>query len=270
MENPETPPTENAANKPLAVRKPGHSKLSIVIVLLILVSGILSGFSVYHKEHTDAAGVVLQNSRLNTQITTLTNEIRQQNNINSGAVSEGSGYKDPTGKVGLLNGAITMTLPKGWVRVPESGCTGGTIDSTIVCQDTAAVAPSNLVSSDGTAKWSAAIGVFNYSSADGDSKNWYYTKYEGKPAGSDLTAINPVTLTINSYNAYSEERQAFHVGYSDPEYVFADYAVVHGQYGVVVNTQVEAGTIDGPGAFDYRATYQPLINQMVQSIKFQD
>jgi|GEM_PF-3367859 len=269
MENTDTL-AENAANEPLTTRKPEHSKLLVLVVTLILVIGVVSAVGVYYKEHANVASVARQNSLLNTQVTTLNNEIRQQNNINSGIVSAGSVYKHPTGKIGLLNSSITMTLPKGWIRVPSSGCTGGTIDSTIVCQDTAAVAPSNLVSSDGTTKWSTTIGVFNYSSADGDGKNWYYTKYEGMSAGSDLTAINPILSTINSYSAYSEERQAFHVGYSEPEYVFADYAVVHGQYGVVVGAQVEAGAVDGPSAFDYRTTYQPLINQMVQSIKFQD
>ena len=270
MENPTTSPPQDAINKPSSLPNTQNRKLLDLVVVLILGFSIVLAFGVYHKEHTNTDNIVRQNNLLSSQASTLDSKIKQQDDINNGIVTVGSVYKDPTGKIGLLNGVITMTLPKNWVRLPASGCTGGTIDSAIVCQDTTAVAPSNLVNSDGTAKWSVSIGAFDYSSTDGNAKNWYYTKYEGMSAGSDLTAINPVSSSINGYSAYSEERQAFHVGYNDPEYVFADYAVVHGQYGVVVGAQVEAGAVDGPSAFDYRTPYQPLINQMVQSIKFQD
>lgn len=266
MKNPET------SSSPTSIPEDIHSKkLSLwMVCLTFIILAFISGGVTYLKEHSKTTTLAHQNSQLSIQETLLDNEVRQQNNANKDIVSTGAAYKDPPDKIGLFNGAITMALPKGWIRMPAGECTGGTIDSTIVCQDIASVTPSSMVTNDGTTKWNANIEVFDYNNSDGDAKNWYYTKYEDMPAGSDLSAVNPISSLINGYSAYSEEMEAFYTGTNDPEYVDAYYAVVHGQYGVVVTSQVEAGSINGPNAFDYRTTLQPLINQMVQSIKFQD
>lgn len=266
MKNPET------NSSPISIPEDVHSKkLSLwMVCLMFIILALISAGVAYLKEHSKTATLSHQNSQLSAQETILDNEVKQQNNTNHDIVSTSTVYKDPPGKIELANGTITMTLPKSWMRMPAGECTGGTIDSTIVCQDIASVAPSNMINTDGTTKWSANVEVFDYNNSDGDAKNWYYTKYEDMPAGSDLSAVNPISSLINGYSAYSEQIEAFYTGTNDPEYVDAYYAVVHGQYGVVITTQIEAGSINGPNAFDYRTTLQPLINQMVQSIKFQD
>jgi Flp pilus assembly protein TadG len=246
-----------------------HHTFSLVIVLLIIAVGTGVAAGVYYLEQAKAKTITDQNSTLGAQALTLNKEIKQQNDINNGIVPASQIYKDPAGGIGLVNGAITLTLPKGWVRVPQNNCTGGTIDSTAVCQDITAVAPSNLVNSDGTAKWSVNIGVFSYNSSDGSAQNWYETKYDGSPLVSYGTpqAINISTTPISGYSALSF--QFVSPPLDNPDYTNAHYAVVNGKYAVEVDAQVQAGAIYGTSAFDYRATYLPQITQMMQTIRFQ-
>jgi hypothetical protein len=272
MKNPKTPLTQDAVSKPSLPQKPKTQKLVGLIVILILVIGIALVFGTYHKENGDATKITDQNNSLSSRIVSLNSKIKQQQNINNGVVSAGSIYKDPTGKIGLLNGVISMALPNGWKRLPASSCTGGSIDSNVTCEDVANVAPSDLIKSDGTASWSANIGVFDYSSSDGSAKSWYESKYFGSTLASFGTpeAVNISETPINGYSALSFQWAAI-PPVDNPDYTNAVYVVVHGSYGVVVSAQVQASTVYGAAnAFDYRTTYQPLISQMVQSIKFQD
>ncbi len=257
-----TPPVDDSPHHPVKHRH------TILIALFVLVIAAGSAFGVYESEQSKASKVVSLNSSLNTQAISLNKEIKQQTDTNNGVGAPGSVYKDPAGGIGLVNGAITLTLPSGWVRVPADLCTGGTIDSTIVCQDIAAVAPKSLVKPDGTASWSVPIKVFGYTSSNGSAENWLYSDYEG---GYSTGAIDVSSSPINGYNAYSYEYQAFDIYGPAPEYTQAYYAVVHGKYGLVIDTMIQSGSSPSQqGSYDYRATYQPQIEQMLKTIKFQD
>jgi hypothetical protein len=225
----------------------------------------------YYLEKSRSDKLSVQNSVLAAQITELTGEIKQQTDINNGTVAAGKVYKDPAGGIGLVNGAITLTLPKGWVRIPQADCTGGTIDSTAVCQDIAAVAPSHLVRADGSASWSVRTSVFSYSSNDGSAKNWYEGIYDHNPLASygSPEAVNISTDPINGYSALSF--QFVSPPLDNPDYTAAHFALVHGKYAVEVDAWIQAGKEFGGGtAFDYRTSYLPEIIKMMQSIKFQD
>ncbi len=268
MENPVASPAQDTDSKPTHLPKPKDQNFLRLVVILILVIGIALSYGTYHKKSGDVSNITTQNSSLNSQITSLNNKIKQQQDTNNGVVPAGSVYKDPSGEIGLLNGAITLTLPSGWVRVPSSSCTGGTIDSTIVCQDIAAVAPKSLVKSDGTVSWSVPIKVFDYSSSDGSAENWFNTKYTG---ALNTGAINVFTAPINGYSAYSFDYQAFDIYGLAPEYTEASYAVAHGKYAIAIDAIVKSGsTPSAQGSYDYRNTYQLQIEQMLKSIKIQD
>ena len=262
MDNPATPPDQTANDMPQPVPQPKDKKLFGLVVILILLIGIIAAFGIYRKLHEDARNLASQNNTLNSQIASLNGKIKKQQDINNGVVPAGSIYKAPAGKIGLLNGAITMTMPKGWTNITQGYCTGGTIDSNANCEDIAAIAPSTLIkyySGVKSATWSVSIGVFDYSSSDVSAKDWFYTKYQGMPANSTITGTtNIFTTPVNGYSTYAID----YPGYSSTQ---AYYVIAHGDYAVVVS----AGVQDSGGGFDYRTTYQPLINQMVQSIKFQ-
>jgi len=266
--------TKSASAEPITVTAASTSsgqKLLLLAVFAILIIGLMVAGAIYQAEHARAGHIARQNDLLSSQIATLNNQIKQQNNINNGIVPAGAVYKDPAGKIGLVNGSITMTLPKDWVRLPQGYCSIGSIDSTAVCEDTAAVAPRDLVKSDGTATWSAEIGVFDYSGADGTAKSWYENKYSGDTLASFGTpkAINISEAPVNGYSALSFQWVSLPL--DNPDYTNAEFAVAHDKYGVTVTAQVQVGTSYNPAnAFDYRTTYLPLLNQMVQSIKFQD
>lgn len=267
MEKSDTLPSQEIDSKSTQLPKPKDQNLLRLVVILILVIGIALSYGTYHKKSGDVSNITTQNSSLNSQIESLNNKTKQQQNINNGVVSAGSVYKDPSGEIGLLNGAITLTLPSGWVRVPSSSCTGGTIDSTIVCQDIATVAPKSLIKSGGTVSWSVPIKVFDYSSSDGSAENWFNTKYTG---ALNTGAMNVSTAPINGYSAYSFEYQAFDIYGPAPEYTEASYAVAHGKYAIAIDAFVQSGsTPSAKGSYDYRNTYQPQIEQMLKSIKIQ-
>ena len=259
MEKSDSPASENITDESLTNRKPGHSRLLDLTVTLIVL--MVSVFGVYYSEHAKVASIAHQNNSLDTQIATLNEEIKQQNNINNGIVAVGSLYKDPAGKIGLLSGAITMTLPQGWSRVPQQDdCSGGTIDSEATCTYVTAVAPTSLINVDGSSKWSVNVGVFDYSKSNGTAKDWFYTEYQGMAADSTIVGTtNIFTVPVNGYSTYAIDYPA------SASNIQAYYVIAHGSYVVVVSADIQ----DSLSAFDYLSTYQPSITQMVQSIKFQ-
>jgi hypothetical protein len=243
-----------------------------VVVSLIILAGVAAAFVIYFHDGAKIKSLDSENNALNTQTASLKIQVQQQNNINNGVVAPGSIYKDPAGGIGLVNGAVTFTLPSNWKRVPHESCAGGTIDSTAVCQDVASIAPGNMVESDGTSKWSATIGVYDYASTDGSARNWFESVYYHSPLA-DLgnpEAANISQSPVNGYSALSFDYVATNPAPTPPDYTDAFFTVVHGSYAVVVSAQVQASTAYGnANAFDYTSTYLPELTKMVQSIKFQ-
>lgn len=252
------------------IEKKGAEFVAWLAFALIILVGVSLAVWIYVHDSSKVRSLTSQNNVLNTQTASLKTQIQQQADINNGVVAPSSFYKDPAGKIGLLNGAITMTMPSGWVRLPQNYCGGGSVDSNVNCEDVAAVAPNNIVKPNGTTNWSASIGVFDYNSSDGTARSWYEKKYFGDTLASYLSpvATNISEAPVSGYSSLVFQWVAQPL--NNPEYTNAVYVIVHGRYGVVVNAQVQTSTVYGTNAFDYRATYQPLINQMVQSIKFQD
>ena len=269
MDNPDIPEPSNVAVNHVQTHK--SSKVLYFVIPILLIFGALTIFYIYHTEQSKANKISQANQQLTSQTLKLNDEIKKQQDINSGAVAASAVYKDPQGKIGLVNGSITMNLPNGWVRTPASDCTGGTIDSTAVCQDIATVTPSKFVKSDGTNSWGATVSVFSYNNSDGSARHWYESIYNGSPLSSYGTpqAINISEAPINGYSALIFQWAGI-PPINNPDYTNAEYTVVHGKYAVVLTAQVQASTVYGDQAFDYRSTYMPLLNQMIKSIKFQD
>ncbi len=263
----DTPPVNETLHPP---SKHHHSILTASLILVIAAG---AAYGVYASEQSKAAKITSQNSSLNNQIAALNREIKQQNNINDDVVAKSKVYQDPSGGIGLVNGAVTFTLPSGWKRVPASFCGGYSIGSKAVCQDVAAVAPSTLIASDGPSTWSATIEVYNYTSSNGSAASWYENVDGGDPLTDNGApeAINVSQLPINGYSALSTLIASPETPPTPPDYTNAIFVVVRGSYAVVVSAVVQTNTgYEANVAFDYRTTYLPVLAKMVQTIRFQD
>lgn len=253
------------------IKKQDLSKLGILIAVLLSFGIVASAYAVGHARITN---VTRQNNALKAQASSLSKQIKQQDDINKGIVSASDEYKDPDGGLGLLDGAITFTLPKDWSRVPATDCSGGSRDSEVLCYDVAAIAPKSLIN-DGKSNWSAGVAVFEYKSTDGSAQNWYETKYDGTPlANYNIPIIlNLKTDPINGDSAVSFQAEGG-VYKGTLAYTNAFYVLVHGKYAVLVHARLQDGGVYGsyPGAkpYDYRTTYEPILRQFIESIKFKE
>jgi hypothetical protein len=216
----------------------------------------------YIMEHGKVTAAINDNSALQLQATALQSQIKQQDDINKGIAKPANAYKDPAGGLGMVDGAVTFTLPKDWARAAASSCQpGANITSQVLCYDVAKIKPAS-------ADWSANVAVYEYSSAVGTARQWVETKYSEplsnfvEPSVKDIV-VDPIGgNSAISYNTVSGTA-------SNPNYIYATYVVVHGKYAVVVTAQVQTKMV-GQSAYDYRQTYQPALKQFIDSVRFKD
>ena len=269
MENSESVHAPEAGKKS---QKIDLARPEVLIAVLLSFGIVASAYMVGHARVTNVAG---QSNMLKAQASSLNKQLKQQNDINNGIVPASGGYKDPDGGLGLVDRAITFTMPKDWSRVPATGCSGGSRSSEVLCYDVAAIAPNSLIDAEGRSKWSAEVAVFGYKSSDGSAQNWYETKYAGTPLASYNvpSVLNLKTDQINGDSAVSFQMK----GEADkgaPAYTNTFHALVHGNYAVLVHAQLQDGGVYGsyPGAkpYDYRTTYEPILRQFIESIKFKE
>src|SRR5689334_6313945 len=129
--------------------------IAAILALLFICCGYIFG-------HASATKLTKQQAQLSAQVASLQKKTKQQEDINNGVVPAGVTYKDPQGGLGLLEGRITFTMPKGWERLPLSRCSSYSIDSTVLCYDTAAIAPKTQSSDAKDPYWQANVSVFEY------------------------------------------------------------------------------------------------------------
>ncbi len=229
--------------------------LPVVIATFSALAMMGIGYLVpYQKAQTVAS----KNHALQAQLDALKSKLQAQLATNTGTAATDS-YQDPPNKIGLVNGLVLFTLPDGYKRQQVSGCRGGTIDSTAVCEDIAVIG-----GGDGTPAFQVA--VYDNNSTDGIAQNWYEQVYDGTPLAGylDPKAENISTAKIKGYSALSY----LAVGSPDaktPTYVNAFYTIMNGKYAVVVSAGLQSAS--NP-AYDYRAHYLPILNTFVNTIQF--
>lgn len=242
--------------------------------LILLIAGVGLTAGVYAFKHAHLAKMIDKNDEITARVSDLEGKIKRQNDINDGVVAADDKYKDPKGKLGLLDGAITFTMPKGWSRATAEHCTGGFRDSKVLCYDIATIAPDNppaaLTGDDGVSHWSAKAAVYKYEGADGSAQNWHETKYDATPL---VSYGIPAIRNINTDDINGDSSLSFEI-VDDPAYVRVRHIVVHGRYAVLMEAQLQDGGIYGsyPGVkpYDFRDTYGPILRQFFESVKFQE
>ena len=227
-------------------------EVAVIALVVIAVNGVV---------YLQARQVTSSNLRLQAQVTSLQAAVAHRSNVNTAAPTR---YKDPAGSLGLMQGAITLTLPTGWQRQPAGDCgAGANIDSKVLCYDIAGV-------TDAKKLFKVTLSVYAYSSSDGPAKAWVSNQYDrGLASYLTPTLSNATESIVNGNSAYSYEVVA--TDHPQPDYVNATYVVVHGKYAVVAVATVEDGGVyGGVRPYDYRQTYQPLLTSMMQTVRFTD
>lgn len=266
MENSEPAHASESGEKP---KKRDLGRLEILITAILGLGIVAGAYMVGNARLTNA---VRQNDALKTQASSLQKQVKQQDDINKGIASVSDGYKDPDGGLGMVDGAITFTMPKDWSRVSASDCSGGSRDSAVLCYDVAAIAPKSLIDAEGNSSWSAEVAVFEYKSSEGNAQNWYETRYDGTPlVNYDVPSIlNLKTDPINGDSTISFQAEG-EVYKGTLAYTNAFYALVHGKYAVLVHARLQDGGVyGGVKLYDYRSTYEPILRQFIQSVRFKE
>jgi len=251
-----------------------NTKRSRATIIYLLVSVVVAGglaYGGYSLENGKKDQLAQQLRSIDTRLTDLQTKTKQQDNINKGIVPSNNTYQDPKGKLGLLDGKILFTLPENWVRLPSQSCSLHNIDATVLCYDTAEIAPKNQAADSKDPYWNANISVFQYKNTDGTARGWFENEYSTGPledaSGYSSTKIDESNINGNSALIVKNGEQN-----EGDSYNF--YTIAHGSYAVIVSAQLKYGAVYGtyPGAppYDYTSTYGPVLDQFIKSINFKD
>lgn len=245
---------------------PYNRREQILIIVLALVAASCLAYIAWgqYRTHTLAQ----RNSTLAAESASLDQQIKKQNDINNGIAKPNPDAKTP-GAVHLLDGNITFKLPDDWVEVSVDDCRPATRLTTLACQDVAAIAPKSMAASDGTAKWSVKVSVFEFGKYGQSLLQWLADEYFDVPlyANSDLYILES-NAPINGYEAQSVS----YVFGDDKTNVlyFKEYysAVAHKDYAVVVDADVYESRINNTN-YDY-SPYLNDIKSFVASVRYKE
>lgn len=235
--------------------------LYIVFGLLLMVA-----LGLYVIETARISRAYDKNTELLASIHSLEQQADHQEVVNKGEVWE-DGQDDvatPKGEIGLLDGKIAFTLPSDWSSVPVGYCNGGFRGSSALCLDTAAIAPNNppasVIDDTGVARWRAQVAVFESRGID-NAREWYENEYEDY-----IGDKYQVTMSDLDGKNYMIVREIYN---SRVHYVFMD-----GNYAVHMSAQLllEPGYGGYPGTspYDFRDTYDSILQQFFESVVFRE
>lgn len=240
-------------------KSPKKYVLPVIFVLCLAAGGAL-----FWHEHAHVSALERTQRQINAQTSSLKTAITKQDNINNGIVANVATYQDPAGKLGMMNGAVLLTLPLGWTRAAADSCDGGaTIDSQVLCYDVASVSSADK-------KFTATVAVYDHSNTGEAAQQWDENEYDEPLSEYVIPSVADIsTQPVNGNSAISYEL-IDDEGTPQPSYVNATYITAHGKYAVVITAQLESNGDYGTVTYDYRQTYGPLLQQFAQSVEFKN
>ena len=246
-------------NKPKVKFKP--SMVAIFTILGALPVIVLSFMLLKLHE------LSLSNDEIRANIAILEPKLKEQINTNLRIVGEDKVYEDPAGKLGLLDGKITFTLPEGWARTTASNCSGGSRDSDVLCYDIVAITPEGSSAPQLTAE----IAVFEHKEDDGNAQSWYETRYDGTPL---VNYSTPSVSHLETRTLRGDSTMSFQMvrgNEADPADINTYSVIIHGKYAVVLRARIQYdGAYPGTEPYDHRDTYLPILQQIFESIQFEE
>ncbi len=248
---------------------PNNGMVWMALLSLVVLS-IAGGCAVYSWQDTKVVASSLEAKALTNQVDTLTSQIKYTTDSNGGTASSAA-QSTSSGKVELASGDVIATLPSNWVKATASNlntaCSGGSLGSTVLCEDITTLVPSSLNRNDPNNLFGVNVAVYEHTD-NKNAKDWFGTDY-----GADFAHTNePQTIDtsaqpINGYDAYT-----YTTKYSDTDYpTTVHYGIVHRNYVVVVTSTYKAvlnpsGTPNGSVQVDY-SKYLPDVQAIANSIK---
>lgn len=258
--------------------KPKHSSKPFILLILIAVILGAADYGVYAWQHNKVNFLSSSQTQLNSKIVSVKQQINSVTNQNNGIVSRTQ--NTTSGNASLANGAVTYTIPSGWVEATASNfatrCYNGYYGSTVTCLDTTVIVPASLNTNGSTSSSYGGTGgptygginISVYKHTDNTtSQDWYGTDLLGgiTPDSKDVTS----TTSINGYSTYYLNQGAESLVYGgqlNNEY----YVLTNKSYVVVITSNVNNNIgPNGTTKNNDNSQYSSTVKSLAQSIKLQ-